>query len=118
MLSQRADVVKKWATCYYGLPTDCTNAITGARCRQCAERLTDGVIEMLRPAVGNSDEQADRSIAYKDDAMREHASCLAEAATAKRLSNRTDESWHEYATNRIMNTCLRHYALKERRRLR
>ncbi len=72
-------------TCYYGLLTDCTNATTDVQCRQCAERLIGGVIEMLRPAVINSDDRADRSIAYQGDAISKHALDLAEML-AKRLS--------------------------------
>lgn len=82
--------------CYYGLLTDCTNATTDVQCRQCAERLIGGVIETLRPAVINSDDHVNRGIAYQDDAIRKHASRLAEAV-AKRLSEQLDQSWHEPA---------------------
>ncbi len=70
--------------CYYGLHFGCLK-MDDPGCTHCADRLVDGVVQVLHPATAKGASQGSGSTAYQHDALRKHASRLAEAV-AKRLS--------------------------------
>ncbi len=70
--------------CYYGLHFGCLN-MDDPSCTICGDRLVDGIVQVLRPTTAKGASQGSGSATYEHDAIRKHASRLAEAV-AKRLS--------------------------------
>jgi hypothetical protein len=78
-------------TCYYGLLVDCLKASNYPDCRLCAERLVNAMTELLRPASTDTGANGAESDSPYNDAVREHASQLAEA-----IATRVKEHRHKW----------------------
>ncbi len=102
--------------CYYGLHFGCLN-MEDPGCRICGDRLVDGVVQVLHPTTSKGASKGSGSTVYQDDAIRKHASRLAEAV-AKRLSEQKRlkmTGGMTHATSRIVSACLCHCMKKEGR---
>jgi len=77
--------------CYYGLLVDCLKASNDPDCKLCAERLVNVMTELFRPASPDTEANGAESASPYDDAVREHASQLAEA-----IATRVKEHRHKW----------------------
>jgi len=74
--------------CYYGLLVDCLKASNNPDCKLCAERLVNVMTELLRPASPDKEANGTESASPYDNAVREHASQLAEAIATRVKAHR------------------------------